>query len=181
MTLPGATRALRGPTAPARDLGNVRRDRELRLVYRSSMRDPVEELVHDHADLNRRVLVLGAAMAAADARVVEAQLADLREQLFLHFAREEEGLFPFVAEVIPELEDQVRDIAIAHDAICGALARMCHAATAKAERSMIAPMYERFERSYADHAATEAALLRTVAGRLDAEQRRRLAAIVRGL
>src|SRR5689334_3412991 len=108
------------------------------------MGDPVRELTHDHADLNRRVRELGAQLATAAAasaragaaasdRPGRARLAgvmrDLREQLFLHFAREEEGLFPFVADCLPELGERVGAMAVAHDAICGSLARMVHIAT----------------------------------------------------
>ncbi|HEU4730248.1 MAG TPA: hemerythrin domain-containing protein, partial [Kofleriaceae bacterium] len=94
------------------------------------MTDPVEELVHDHADINRRVLALGTAIRALDrnrgngmALALVNRLSELRELLFLHFAREEEGLFPFVAEAVPELAEQVQAMAVAHDAICGGLAR----------------------------------------------------------
>jgi hypothetical protein len=143
--------------------------------------DPVEALVHDHADLNRRVLALGSDMATVDARAIEAQLVELREQLFLHFAREEEGLFPFVAGAIPELAEQTDEMVIAHDAICGALARTCHAAAQNVERAVLAPIYARFERAYTTHAGTEAKFLRAVASRLDATQREQLALLVRGL
>lgn len=63
------------------------------------MTDTLDDLAHDHADLNRRVLELGAQLralqrAGAGPAGLEATLSELRERLFLHFAREEEGLFP---------------------------------------------------------------------------------------
>jgi len=65
------------------------------------MTDPVQDLVHDHADINRRVLALGGANPRARpqttangmAVALVHQMGELRELLFLHFAREEEGLF----------------------------------------------------------------------------------------
>ena len=152
------------------------------------MSDPVQDLVHDHTDINRRVLALGSAIRALDsnngdgmALALVTQLGELRELLFLHFAREEEGLFPFVSEKVPELADQVHAMALAHDAICGGLGRMYHLSAANAELSTILAVFTRFETAYASHAEVEAKLLHTLNGRLDAEQRALLAELVRGL
>lgn len=146
--------------------------------------DPVRELAHDHADLNRRVLELGAMIggrrAGSEAELVES-ISELREHLFLHFAREEEGLFPFVADHIPDLADQVHVMAVAHDAICGALARMVHVASSDAKTAAVRALFERFEASYAEHAHAEADLLHRLEGRLDADQRAQLTELVRGL
>jgi iron-sulfur cluster repair protein YtfE (RIC family) len=152
------------------------------------MSDPVEELVHDHGDINRRVLVLGSAIHALDrndgdgvALALVTQLGELRELLFLHFAREEEGLFPFVSEAMPELTEQVHAMEVAHDAICGGLARMCHLAAANAEVQAVLAVFTRFETAYGSHAEMEATLLSTLSRRLDPEQRAQLAELVRGL
>ena len=169
------------------------------------MSDPVHELTHDHADLNRRVRELGAllsggAAARPDRTRVAAILRDLREQLFLHFAREEEGLFPFVADRLPELGERVTAMAIAHDAICGSLARMVHIATtgdpmgaavgeeeaaelaaSPGELALLGALFERFEAAYADHARREAELLSLLDDRLDGAQRAQLAELVRDL
>ncbi len=152
------------------------------------MIDPVQDLVHDHADINRRVFALGSAIRALDrddgdglALALVTRLGELRELLFLHFAREEEGLFPFVSESVPDLADQVHAMALAHDAICGGLARMYHLAAANAELPTVLAVFTRFETAYASHAEVEAKLLHTLSGRLDPEQRARLAELVRGL
>jgi iron-sulfur cluster repair protein YtfE (RIC family) len=152
------------------------------------MTDPVQELVHDHADINRRVLALGAALRALDrndgngmALALVNLLGELREHLFLHFAREEEGLFPFVADTVPELAGQVHAMALAHDAICGGLARMYHLASTNADLTVILAVFARFEAVYASHAETEAELLHQLSARLDPAQRARLAELVRGL
>lgn len=152
------------------------------------MIDPVQDLVHDHADINRRVFALGSTIRALDtnhgdglALALVTRLGELRELLFLHFAREEEGLFPFVSETVPELADQVHAMALAHDAICGGLARMYHLAAANTELATILSVFTRFETAYGSHAEAEARLLHTLGGRLDPEQRARLAELVRGL
>jgi hypothetical protein len=152
------------------------------------MNDLVQDLVHDHADINRRVFALGSTIRALDrdngngmALALVTRLGELRELLFLHFAREEEGLFPFVAEAVPELAEQVHAMSLAHDAICGGLARMYHLSAANAELGLITAVFTRFEAAYATHAETEAALLTTLSSRLDPDQRARLWELVRGL
>jgi DUF438 domain-containing protein len=152
------------------------------------MNDPVQDLVHDHADINRRVFALGSTIRALDrdggngmALALVTRLGELRELLFLHFAREEEGLFPLVTELVPELIDQVRAMELAHDTICGSLARMYHLAASNTELSTIIAVFVRFETAYASHAEVEAELLQTLGSRLDAHQLTRLAELVRGL
>jgi iron-sulfur cluster repair protein YtfE (RIC family) len=152
------------------------------------MIDPVQALVHDHAELNRRVFAVGSAIRALDcedgnglAVALASRLDELREMMFLHFAREEEGLFPFVAELVPGLAEQVHGMALAHDAICGGLARMCHLATANAEPTLITAVFDRFEAAYASHAEVEAELLRALSAQLGPGDRERLAELVRGL
>ncbi|HET7504955.1 MAG TPA: hemerythrin domain-containing protein [Kofleriaceae bacterium] len=152
------------------------------------MTDPIQDLAHDHADINRRVLALGTSVRALDrdggdgvALALVTRLGELRELLFLHFAREEEGLFPFVSETVPDLAEQIHAMAVAHDAICGGLARMYHLAAANADIATIISVFTRFEAAYASHAEVEASILSTLSARLDREQREQLAVLVRGL
>jgi iron-sulfur cluster repair protein YtfE (RIC family) len=152
------------------------------------MSDPVQDLVHDHADINRRVFALGSTIRALDrdggngmALALVTRLGELRELLFLHFAREEEGLFPLVAELVPDLAQQVHAMELAHDAICGALARMYHLAAANADLPTIINVFLRFEAAYSSHAEVEAELLNALGSRLDPGQRARLSELVRGL
>ena len=146
------------------------------------MTDPIGQLTHDHAELNRRVIALGVQLRKQpDVDSLVAPLRELRETLFLHFAREEEGLFPFAIEHVRDLGDQIHAMEIAHDTICGALARMVHLAQTSAAPTLIAQLFDRFENAYAAHAQMEAELLGLLATRLDADQRTRLAALVDGL
>jgi iron-sulfur cluster repair protein YtfE (RIC family) len=146
--------------------------------------DPVRNLAHDHAELNRQVLELSGSLAEHEAvSTLLPALKELREHMFLHFAREEEGLFPLVSEWIPELADQVLALVGAHDAVCGALARMIHTASAEGEGDPVAlqGLLARFQAAYGDHAKLEAELLRRADAALDASQRAQVAELVRGL
>jgi hypothetical protein len=69
----------------------------------------------------------------------------------------------------------------AHDAICGALARMIHIARAEADAASFSGLLARFQTAYAEHAKAEALLLRRIDAGLDAAQRVQLAELVRSL
>ncbi len=148
--------------------------------------DPVASMVHDHMAINQLLLELGKAMdALRHGGTVEAGalelLGELREVLFLHFAREEEGLFPFVSEAFAELSWQVQSMAAAHDGICGGLSRLIHMLATGAETAAALAVFERFERAYGEHARAEARLLTELDRVASAEQRATLAELVRGL
>lgn len=144
--------------------------------------DPVRELAHDHVDLNRRVLELETYLTEDQVLLpFLPALQELREHLFLHFAREEEGLFPLVAEWIPELSDQVLAMVSAHDAVCGALARMIHVAQAGVDAAALRALLSRFQAAYGDHARTEVELLQRLDASLSKAQRTQLAELVRSL
>jgi DUF438 domain-containing protein len=148
--------------------------------------DPVATLVHDHAAINRILLELSGEMEAQRrGEEVNPDLADelhaLRDLLFLHFAQEEEGLFPFVAEALPALADQVQSMAAAHDGICGGLSRLIHMLETDADRATTLGVFDRFENAYAEHAQQEAQLLAAVDKGVSAAQRAQLAELVRGL
>jgi len=148
--------------------------------------DALRNFAHHHGELNRSVVGLAARIdALRDSRTTSAGLAtaleELREPLFLHFAREEEGLFPFVAELGADLAATVSEMILAHDEICGALARVCALASVDAPIASIVPIFERFERAYVAHASRESALLVTLEKKIGADQRRHLAEVVAAL
>jgi hypothetical protein len=150
------------------------------------MSDSVHALGHDHLEINRQVLAVGALLRKLQrdgnaASVLVTALGELCELLFFHFAREEEGVFPFIADAIPELAERARAMSIAHDTICGALARTFHLASAGGDVVAIVTMYERFEVTYASHASLEASLLEDLDARLDPAQRATLVAMLKGL
>jgi iron-sulfur cluster repair protein YtfE (RIC family) len=148
----------------------------------------VEDLEHDHGDLNREVLALAAHVAlvqgdeiSLETSEVADHLVALRDHLFLHFVREEEGLFPFLASAAPDLEDRVSDLIVMHDEICGSLARMVQIVETSVSLQALVPLFQRFQASYVRHASAERALLEEVATRLTGVQRAELAACIRGV
>ncbi|HRC58743.1 MAG: hemerythrin domain-containing protein [Myxococcales bacterium] len=149
--------------------------------------DPVESLVHDHMAINQLLIELAKIMdqvrqgAKAEVLGAAGMLHELRELLFLHFAREEEGLFPFVTEVLPDLSWHVQSMAAAHDGICGGLSRLIHMLATDAEILSVLSVFDRFERAYGEHARAEAQLLQSIDRSASAEQRMKLADLVRGL
>jgi hypothetical protein len=155
------------------------------------MVDPVEQFEHDHGELTKRVLDVsgmlgGATLAAAPGELVRlaAEVDELRDALMTHFAREEEGLFPFVIERLPDLRDAVEELQTGHDAICGALMRLSHSTRTLpggAELGRLSGPFNRFELAYVGHAKAERELLQAVGKRLDAAGRLELAELVRGL
>lgn len=163
--------------------------------------DPLLSLEHDHAELNALLIAVrelldrgggnglgaapnkpGAAPNAGIGETLASKLHVLCDGLLLHFAREEEGLFPFVAEHVPELGQAVRELHAAHDEICGAALRMAHAL--RGGHVTIAALRERFERfesAYSAHAHKERDTLRRLAERLSAADRAALQALIEGL
>ena len=150
--------------------------------------DPLEAFDHDHRELNQQVLGLGPLLVqlergdlAGGTATLAERLVSLRDDLFLHFAREEEGLFPYLAKVAPDLEPRVIELVSMHDEICGALARMIHVAGNEPRLDTMLPLFDRFEIAYARHAQAEHRLLEESAARLTGAQRSDLAAMVAGI
>lgn len=146
--------------------------------------DPVLEFQHDHEDLNQLVRDIGELVRSdhLDATLpgLAAQLVELREHLFLHFAREEEGLFPYVTTALPDLGDELATMITAHDAVCGAVARMIHVAQS-GDPAPLPVLFDRFELSYTLHARAERTLLQGLGERLSPGQRAELILLLRGL
>lgn len=152
--------------------------------------DPIQEFEHDHArfsklvsELREHVLAAQRGASGIDEAVLPA-LEHLREDLFLHYAREEEGLFPYIVERLPETRDAVGKLVAAHDGICGTLSRMVHRAGGDdrdADLGAVVSLFERFESAYADHAREEVGFLRDLGPRLTAQQRDELRDLLRGL
>ena len=150
------------------------------------MTDSISDLAHDHHELNRHVLAAGSALRAllrdpAARPAFETALSNLHDLLFDHFAREEEAMFPFIADAFADLATRVHDMTIAHDTICGALTRALHLANNTGEAEPIRALYERFEQAYAGHAALEATLLRELDQRLSSAQREQLGSLLEDL
>jgi len=146
--------------------------------------DPLLALEHDHVHLSRLVAELRqmtAELIRDDSRAdlsdeVAATLSSLRDDLFEHFAREEEALFPYLADALPDLGPAIERLESAHDRICGGISRL-HAiavtgdAGLREHRALVAQLFGRFDAEYVEHARNESEFLRSLAGRLDGERR----------
>ncbi|MEO7093237.1 MAG: hemerythrin domain-containing protein, partial [Polyangiales bacterium] len=149
--------------------------------------DPIFRLEHDHTHLSRLVAELRDALAVIRAgrddtgerrEEFGSVLGGLAAELFDHFAREEEGLFPFIQERLPDMGATIADIERAHDRICGAASRILALLDASSRKgsgsglaehdfALVASLFDRFDAEYAAHARNEADFLRSLAPRLD--------------
>ncbi len=156
--------------------------------------DPLDELAHDHGELS--VLVFEV-LHALDSKVspppppveqgwLREHLVELREALLLHFAREEEGLFPFVGQHFPEAMSRIVAMEVAHDGICGSVTRTTFLAEQGPDAfakhlPAITASFVRFVDGYVSHSRIESELIEELGRRLDAEQRAVLAELIRGI
>src|SRR6266568_2692372 len=88
---------------------------------------------HDHLELSGSVAALRGVVEAVENGRWSAddayesfanQVEQLVERLIVHFDREEQGLFPFLARELPENVPTLGRLESAHDAVCGALLRI---------------------------------------------------------
>lgn len=151
--------------------------------------NPVREFEHRHEKLSKLALEVGRLLrsipgSGEDARRLRTCLESLRDELVAHFAQEEEGLFPFVRANLPATAVQVDRLTLAHDAICGAVVRLAHAARASRPGeggAVLVSLYERFESAYGQHSREEAALFAELNTSLAPSQRAELVALLAGL
>ncbi len=156
--------------------------------------DPIEQLTHDHGHLSELVQAVATLLArmehaeemsegAFDELVHAVEI--LRDALLSHFAREEEGLFPFVDHEVPALAPQVAALLADHDAVIARAADLIRAAERAAAAgvgyALCVSTYDRFVEIYAAHAQSEQALLRAVDAALDAAARAALRALLRAI
>jgi hemerythrin-like domain-containing protein len=150
--------------------------------------DPIAELSHDHGHLSALVLAVGqglsrAARGEADGLdEVDDAVEALRDALLAHFAREEEGFFPFVESNVPALHARVHTLRVDHDAVCKLLDEL-YGAVRQAMRDSAGQAgctvaFGRFEELYVTHAQAELAFLNAVGESLDGGQREQLRAIL---
>lgn len=167
------------------------------------MPDPIAGLEHDHVAFSEAVAQVKALLthrssgrapsggdpagpqapadAASDLRTVRL-VESLRDDLLAHFAKEEEGLFPFLARELPDVAADIDRLLAGHETVCGCIVRLAHClSTVRGRDESATGLVERFEQAYAEHARREVLLLREVGGRLDPAQRRELAALIKSL
>lgn len=157
--------------------------------------DLIGQLEHDHHHLDKMVAAVSEAMQAAlrgerEPLEIQAEILEFlsvaEDEVYEHFDREEQGLFPFVLERMPESAACVRALESAHDRMCGLLSRMNRIASQSGEsfgeefESFVA-IFARFEANYSKHSKDEWKLLRELADHVDASDRDKLADLLRDL
>jgi hemerythrin-like domain-containing protein len=152
--------------------------------------DPIGELTHDHGALSTLVLAVRASLNRLErGETTPVDVADdlgdgtasLHDALLVHFAREEEGLFPFVVDELPAMHARAEALRVEHDAICAAAADLMQAARLLHSGGGVvacAATMARFEELYATHSQLELAFLKDVGQALSVVAREKLRAIL---
>ena len=136
----------------------------------------LHQLEHDHTTLSQAVADLRAAVSRVPRDVFVAKLDAVMEELFEHFAREEEGLFPYLLEQLPDQTDAIAQLQAAHDRICGAASRL--RALSPEQIDLAVSLFKRFDAEYTGHAQRETDFLRSLGTRLSAQQQLALGRIL---
>lgn len=140
------------------------------------MTSPIEELAHDHRELSGLLIAVHEALLRVErgSSKLEDELHEIqdgievfREAVLEHFAREQEGLLPFVVTKLPNTRDRVDQLVAEHDRIAAALTKL-EQDLAAVDRSL--PRFRenlsRFDELYAAHTRDELAFLTEVAAAL---------------
>lgn len=152
------------------------------------MSDPanvLDQLEHDHLIVERVVDDLREGIQAALRGEVDAldlrdsfreflSLAD--EELYEHFDREEQVVFPFLLANVPDAAESIRRLEYAHDRMCGAMSRMARIVTDLDDGDFLenfdglVALFARFDANFGRHSREEIALFHTLGEQLDAEE-----------
>jgi iron-sulfur cluster repair protein YtfE (RIC family) len=154
-------------------------------------RDPLDELSHDHGHLGALVLSVQAALLRIErgeltfdegVEELDDAVESLRDALLDHFAREEEGFFPFVSSHVVALQARVDALREDHDAVCRRVDDLSRAVRQGVHEgvglALCRSTFDRFQELYAKHAQAELALLVDVNASVDGAARDQLRAIL---
>jgi iron-sulfur cluster repair protein YtfE (RIC family) len=135
----------------------------------------LQELAHDHRELSGLLVAVHEALARIEKGTSKLddevhELTDgieaFREELLEHFAREQEGAFPFISARIPAERTRIDALIAEHDRIAesiNAIVREVHAFDVTAWGKALA----RFESLYAEHSKSEVAFFTDVTRAMD--------------
>ena len=155
----------------------------------SESEHPVEALEHGHVSLTQSIDKLKSERDAlreqgASRAALLDTLETISESLFEHFAREEEGLFPFLLERLPDRKDDIDEMLQAHDRICGAASRLVsklRITEGTQDPQLLESLLDRFAETYTQHSQREILFLRSVNEQLSADERKSLSKLLRAL
>ena len=148
----------------------------------------IDQLEHDHLTLTRlvedlRVAIQDVLRGDREALDVRDELGEFlsvaEEELYEHFDREEQVLFPYITEVNPEAEAAIAKLEHAHDRMCGAMSRMARIVEQDDEGfassfDALVALFARFDANFGRHAKEEVALFRSLGSRLEPAELERL-------
>jgi hemerythrin-like domain-containing protein len=157
--------------------------------------DPLQKLEHDHTHLNRMVASLrDAIQECLRGERENAELEDdfqeflalVQEELFEHFEQEEQLLFPWVTELLPDTQPVIDSLEAAHDKICGSASRLEYllqqgSSVFEESFDQLVSLFARFDANFVKHSREEGELLRMLHARLDPAQREHLRSILAAL
>ena len=139
------------------------------------MADPLKELAHDHRELSGLLLAVRDALSRVERgqSKLEDELHEIRdgieafrEALLEHFAREQEGLLPFVVARLPAVRAHTDQLVAEHDHIADVLTTLLKDLGTIDSSGDIAPFRRslaHFEDLYASHSRAELGFLEEVA------------------
>jgi hemerythrin-like domain-containing protein len=160
------------------DHRNVWIDPKLTFNIMGVVSDPIQELAHDHRELSGLLLAVRDALVRVESG--HSKLDDevheirdgtevFREALLEHFAREQEGLLPFVVARLPAVSRRVDELIAEHDRIADVLTVLVKELDAIEKGGKVGSFraaLTRFEDLYAAHSKAELGFLTEVADSL---------------
>lgn len=138
---------------------------------------PLQELAHDHRELSGLLVAVHEALARIESGASKLEdevhemtdgLEAFREELLEHFAREQEGAFPWVAERLPAERARVDSLVAEHDRIAESInvvVKDLHTFDLVTWTQALA----RFDALYAEHSKSELAFYRDVTTALEGD------------
>lgn len=142
---------------------------------------PLQELAHDHREMSGLLVAVHEALARIEngTSKLEDELHEMtdgleafREELLEHFAREQEGAFPWVASRLPAERGRVDELVAQHDRIAESINAVVAELRRHGDTSDLAAWRQalsRFDALYAEHSKTEHAFFSDVTAALESD------------
>ena len=153
------------------------------VFFEVTVAPPLPELAHDHRELNELLVAVHEAIARIElgSSKLEDELHEMtdgleafREELLEHFAREQEGAFPWLGARMPHERGRIDQLIAQHDRIAESLnavikdlAKPGQTPDTSAWRRAL----DRFESLYADHSKSEHAFFNDITAALEGDAR----------
>ena len=141
------------------------------------MADPIQDLAHDHRELSGLLIAVHEALNRVErghSKLEDEQheirdgIEAFREALLEHFAREQEGLLPFVVTRLPAVQPRVDQLIAEHDRIAELLTKLVKDLedVDGGELTAFRASLSRFDELYAAHSKAELAFFTEISAAL---------------